>query len=345
MNTVTSADGLYQWDTGQILRINGLNLSVAPKVHFATKVDETAYVVQSEMSGTTITVGIPDKVLTHGYPIIAYVYLEQGTDKRTIKSITIPVIKRAKPSTWKETNAESIIEAVNLYEQLTEEMQEMRDLLEALDASGGGIVGHMTNTNNPHGVTAEQVGALPIRGGTLINDLGLNGGYARLNADNNGALLNTYTEGNLTGKRRALWVRNVDDKKEALCLYDEITGNGSIYSILGTHNMADFVLPLDGSVAMSGKLNIGNDLGRIDADTTQAYLMSRESKDGSGMSKLLSIRHSSNIPVAIQTYQDGVYVSGSTKAIFGEHNVTCGTSDITAGTTALTTGCYYDVYK
>ena len=162
MNVTTSAESLYQWDVGQILRINGLSLTVAPKVHFATKVDDTAYVVQSEMNGGTITVGIPDKVLTHGYPIIAYVYLEQGTDKRTIKSITIPVIKRAKPSTWKETNAESIIEAVNLYEQLTEEMQEMRDLLEALDASGGGIVGHMTNTNNPHGVTATQVGAVSL---------------------------------------------------------------------------------------------------------------------------------------------------------------------------------------
>lgn len=164
-NTVTSADGLYQWDVGQILRINGLSLSVAPKVHFATKVDETAYVVQSEKSGTTITVGIPDKVLTHGYPIIAYVYLEQGTDKRTIKSITIPVIKRAKPNGWRETNSEDIIEAVNFYEQLTNdlanEMQELRDLLEAIDSSGGGFVGHMTNTNNPHAVTLQQLGAKP----------------------------------------------------------------------------------------------------------------------------------------------------------------------------------------
>ena len=83
---------------------------------------------------------------------------------------------------------------------------------------------------------------------------------------------------------------------------------------------ADSFLPLDGSVPMSGVFNIGDGLGRIHADTTQAYLMSRENKDGSGMSKILAIRHSSNIPVAIQTYQDGAYVRGSTKAIFGEHN-------------------------
>lgn len=35
----------------------------------------------------------------------------------------------------------------------------------------------------------------------------------------------------------------------------------------------------------------------------------------------------------------------NTYQYYGEHNVTCGTSDITAETTALATGCYYDVYK
>lgn len=118
IDNVTSVKPLYQWDNGQTLQIDGLSLAVAPKVHFATKAEEIAYVVQSELSNGKVTVNIPDKVLSHGYPIIAYVFYEVGLDKKTIKVVTIPVIKRQKPADWVDTTPSHILQVKNYLEKI-----------------------------------------------------------------------------------------------------------------------------------------------------------------------------------------------------------------------------------
>lgn len=122
VNDIVSVEKLHQWDVGQSLQISGLDLYVAPMVHFATKAEDTAYVVQSEMSNGNITVVIPDKVLSHGYPIIAYVYYEVGLDKKTIKSVTIPVVKRQKPKDWVETRPNEILEVKNYLEKIESDL-------------------------------------------------------------------------------------------------------------------------------------------------------------------------------------------------------------------------------
>lgn len=122
VNNITSVESLHQWDVGQRLQISGLDLPVAPMVHFATKVEDIAYVVQSELSNGKITVGIPDKVLSHGYPIIAYVYYEVGLDKKTIKSVTIPVIKRTKPADWVDTTPSDILEVESYLEKIENDL-------------------------------------------------------------------------------------------------------------------------------------------------------------------------------------------------------------------------------
>lgn len=127
VNDIVSVEKLHQWDTGQPLQIRGLNLSVAPKVHFATKAEDVAYVVQSEMSDGTITAVIPDKVLSQGYPVIAYVYYENGLDKKTIKSVTIPVIKRQKPSNWKETTSNDILKVKSYIELIRSDLDDLDD--------------------------------------------------------------------------------------------------------------------------------------------------------------------------------------------------------------------------
>ena len=40
-------------------------------------------------------------------------------------------------------------------------------------ADGAATGAHISNTNNPHGVTAAQVGAVPLSGGTLTGNLDL----------------------------------------------------------------------------------------------------------------------------------------------------------------------------
>lgn len=90
--TANTAMPLYQYDYGQILRIEGLELPSAYQVHFST----------SESGGTSVTqvggsdgVAIPDDMLALGKTIYAYIYLHEGeSDGETEYKITIPVLKR-----------------------------------------------------------------------------------------------------------------------------------------------------------------------------------------------------------------------------------------------------------
>ena len=90
------AGPLYQYDYGQILRIDGVNLPDAYEVHFANKlfgVDSTTQI------GGADGVSIPDVYLTTGKPVYAWIYLHAGeNDGETVRAIEIPVRKRAKPS-------------------------------------------------------------------------------------------------------------------------------------------------------------------------------------------------------------------------------------------------------
>lgn len=128
IDNITSETGLFQWDTGQPFEIHGVTgIEFAPKVHFATKVSDTAYVVQSELTDGVIRCIIPDIVVTHGFPILAFIYYENVLDKKTIRTITIPVTKRAKPNNWVETKPTEIIETNNFLKRMENELGELSE--------------------------------------------------------------------------------------------------------------------------------------------------------------------------------------------------------------------------
>ena len=87
---------LWQYDYGQILKIDGLDLPQSFEVHFSN----------SRKSGETITqigtdnqVTIPDMYLTSGADIYAFIFLHDGlTDGETEYVIKIPVRERPEPS-------------------------------------------------------------------------------------------------------------------------------------------------------------------------------------------------------------------------------------------------------
>lgn len=134
IDNITSDVGLHQWDTGQPLEIHGVNgLEVAPKVHFATKMSDTAYVVQGELTNGVIRCIIPDMVLTHGFPVIAFIYYEVALDKKTIRTITIPVTKRTKPNGWVETRPAEILNVKTFLEQIQSEVHDLNDRVNDLD--------------------------------------------------------------------------------------------------------------------------------------------------------------------------------------------------------------------
>lgn len=100
---ISYADEAYQWNYGQILRIQGGDLPKAVEVHFS--LEETSGTSVTRIGTTTDGVTeapIPDSLLennncSQGYTIYAYIYLEDGTAGRTEYEIAIPVKARTKP--------------------------------------------------------------------------------------------------------------------------------------------------------------------------------------------------------------------------------------------------------
>lgn len=115
-NTAT-ANGVRQWDYGQILRIQGLQLPTAVEVHFAL-IDSKDSVTRIGTTKDGVTdVVIPDSMIEAGKNIFAYVYLRDSESGQTEYEIKIVVTTRAKPEAFdtpedKELFAKAI-EAVN----------------------------------------------------------------------------------------------------------------------------------------------------------------------------------------------------------------------------------------
>ncbi len=119
VNTYTSCSGLWQYDYGQILRVQGLDLPTAVEIHFSLqeKGGETITRIGMSKDGATDVV-IPDSLLENNnsdmdYKIFVFVYL---TDKRTGHTeykIAISVKSRPKPQPFdKPEDAELFREAI-----------------------------------------------------------------------------------------------------------------------------------------------------------------------------------------------------------------------------------------
>lgn len=121
------AYGLWQWDYGQQLRIEGLHLPTAVEIHFALQETggEAITRVGTTKDGVT-TVTIPDSMLEgnratwtadKAYNIYAWVYLSDKSSGETIKRITMHVKARSKPEAFDAPGDGEIfheaIEAVN----------------------------------------------------------------------------------------------------------------------------------------------------------------------------------------------------------------------------------------
>ena len=95
--------GLWQWDYGQVLRIQGLNLPKAVEIHFSLQESggEAKKRVGFTKDGVTDVV-IPESMLeneeaTDDYNAYAFVYLTDETSGHTEYKICMPVKARPKP--------------------------------------------------------------------------------------------------------------------------------------------------------------------------------------------------------------------------------------------------------
>lgn len=98
--------GLWQWDYGQVLRIQGLDLPTAVEVHFSLqeKGGEAVTRVGTTKDGVT-DVTIPDSMLENNgnavnYFIYAFIYLTDETSGQTEYKISMQVKARPKPEAF-----------------------------------------------------------------------------------------------------------------------------------------------------------------------------------------------------------------------------------------------------
>lgn len=105
--TVQTVSGLYQWDFGQVLEIECAEFgSEIMEVHFACSGMTEAIVRICSFSAGVGTVTIPDKCLEQASPITAWIYSISDTQGHTVKTITLPITARTRPSTSREVPAE-----------------------------------------------------------------------------------------------------------------------------------------------------------------------------------------------------------------------------------------------
>lgn len=94
-------DYLTQWDIGQTIVVKGATTIVEPVFHFCNRRSTEALVVPSKISDDSIIAPIPNLLLQEDLPIIAHMYYQKSTDSaKTLHTITIPVVPRARPSDY-----------------------------------------------------------------------------------------------------------------------------------------------------------------------------------------------------------------------------------------------------
>lgn len=93
-------DSLYQWDKNQVLTVEGLNITVAPEVHFSNAEMDRAIVRQAYINDGILSVDIPNSVLQSNLTINAYIGIYEGDTFKIIEVVEIPVIAKKKPEDY-----------------------------------------------------------------------------------------------------------------------------------------------------------------------------------------------------------------------------------------------------
>lgn len=110
---------VWQYDHGQILRIQGLTLPAAVEIHFSLTDTGGESITRVGITKDNVTdVIIPDSLLENdnvaeNYNIYAYIYLTDTGSGETEYKITISVKTRPRPESTGPTTWEAVMEAIN----------------------------------------------------------------------------------------------------------------------------------------------------------------------------------------------------------------------------------------
>lgn len=114
LTNVTSSK-VTQWDYGQTLRIEGLKLPTAVRIDFGISGSQTTISrIGITKDGVTDAV-IPDSLLEQSKNLVAYVYVNDTKEGKTVRTINIPVDARAKPEEYDSPESKELFaEAIEL---------------------------------------------------------------------------------------------------------------------------------------------------------------------------------------------------------------------------------------
>lgn len=94
-------DKLFQWDVNQTISVEGVPVSSVPIFHFCNTKSKSTFVVTGTISNGRVEADIPNILLQQGETLIVYLCAETSNNGvRTICSVRIPVVPRAKPEDY-----------------------------------------------------------------------------------------------------------------------------------------------------------------------------------------------------------------------------------------------------
>lgn len=118
-------EGLTQWDRGRKLKICGLDIEQdLIEVHFAVDGGKEAIRELGVVNDREVIADIPDTLLKIGRSIKAYAYISTQEQGKTIKTVEMPVEKRAKPQEYEEPEEKEILG--ELLEKLNKKGEELQ---------------------------------------------------------------------------------------------------------------------------------------------------------------------------------------------------------------------------
>lgn len=124
---------LTQWDLNQRIFIKDLSISSEIEVHATNLYREKAFICESSYLGTTLSFEVPNILLQEPASLKIYIYVKEAdTSAKTVYTIRIPVIPRAKPVSYEfENNAENITyeEFVRTYEEAQALKSQLQNVL------------------------------------------------------------------------------------------------------------------------------------------------------------------------------------------------------------------------
>ena len=151
-NTYASyvTDSLYQWDLNRVLSVTGLNLTVAPEVHFSNASMDKAIVRQATLLNHIVSVGIPNSLLQEPLTISAHIGIYEGDTFKVVEVISIPVIAKKRPADYQIQGADEEIYSFEALKNAIANMVKLSDFNsnnKVISARIDNIIAHNNDTD------------------------------------------------------------------------------------------------------------------------------------------------------------------------------------------------------